>query len=194
MRNTAPIRPLSAGARRVLTAVASQLARHDEAVQGLCANGQVIHTKHGRFGPDEPPEQIEERLDDPEGQMKHYDFLPLFTGSAFERFELPSSHPNELRVRAQRRTTAASDTMEMAGADFTFKNQSAELVHAILHPPNLRGVVGFMFDSAHAELLFSYVNGVPLPVRMEMRTRSRGIGRFRLDQESIVTVRYVPCS
>lgn len=163
-------------------------------MRGLCAKGEVSHTKHGTFGPAQEPEQIGERLDDPEGQLKQHDFLPLLTGLEYERHELPSSHTNELRVRAKRREAAANDQREMSGADLSFKKEPAELVQAVLHPPNFTGVVGLMFDSANTELLFGYVNGVPLPVKMQMRMRSRGIGRFRLDQETIVTVRYEPCA
>lgn len=193
MNQTDTIRPLSSDACRVLAAVASQLERYDQAIRGLCVKGEVSHTKHGKFGPDEEPVQIEERLDEPGGRMEQHDVLPLLIGSEYARRELPPSHANELRVRVSREASVG-ESEDVQGADLMFKKEPAELVQAILHPPEFSGVVGFLLEATDTEILFSYVNGVPLPVKMKMRMRSRGIGRFRFDQETIISVRHEPCT
>lgn len=185
-------RPLSSTARRVLTEVIVQLERYDEAVLGLCARSEVHHTKHGKLGPDEESEQTEERLDAPDSQMQN-DMLPLLTGSAYEREELPSSHPNELRIRVTSDGIVASNEGEIEGADLMFTLMPARLVQAVLHPPTFSGIVGLMIEQISTEVLFGYINGVPLPVKTTMRMRSRGVGSFRIDQETVATIRYEPC-
>ncbi|MEM1041481.1 MAG: hypothetical protein AAGI91_02525 [Bacteroidota bacterium] len=185
---------LSSEARRVLGEVTAQLACYDEAVRGLCATSTVRHTNHGTFRtlPDEGPEQIEERIDTPEAQIQN-DMLPLIAGSSYEREELPASHANELSIRVTSWASVPDDGGEIEGADLMFTREPAQLVQAILHPPAFSGIVGFMVEHISNEVLFGYVNGVPLPVKTRTRMRSRGIGRFRIDQESSATIRYEPC-
>lgn len=187
-------RPLSATARRVLDEVAAQLEQYATAVRGLCAHGEVRHTKRGAFGPDQEPERIEERLDASEESTTQDDFLPLLTGADYERHELPASSPNELSVRVVRREGAAGAGEEIDGADLMLTKEPARLVRARLHPPAFSGVAAWLIDTVESDTLFGYVNGVPLPVKISMRMWSRGIGRFRIDQETVITVRYEPCA
>jgi hypothetical protein len=187
------IRPLSSTARRVLTEVIVQLERYDEGILGLCARSEVHHKKYGKLGsgPDEV-EHIEERLDAPDSQMQN-DMLPLLIDSAYEREELPSSHPNELRIRVTSGGIVASNEGEIEGADLMFTLMPARLVQAVLHPPTFSGIVGLMIEQISTEVLFGYINGVPLPVKTTMRMRSRGVGSFRIDQETVATIHYEPC-
>lgn len=187
-------RPLSDVARRALTEVASQLEGREEATRGLCARSEIRHTKHGKLGPDREPKQTEERLGDPEAQTEEHDLLPLLTSPDYERQELPSSHPNELRVRATQRGGSAGKNEGSPGADLTLTREPAQLVRAALHPPAFAGLVRLVLAGAETEMRFDYVNGVPMPVEVRVRMRSRGIGRFRLDQETVMTVRYEPCA
>jgi hypothetical protein len=194
MSHAESARPLSPSARRVLDEVAAQLEQYATAVRGLCAHGEVRHTKHGAFGPEQEPERIEERLDASEEATTQNDFLPLLTGTAYERVELPASSPNELSVRAVRREDAVSAGDEIAGADLMFTKEPARLVQALLHPPAFAGIAGLLIETVESATLFGYVNGVPLPVKISMRMWSRGIGRFRIDQETVIIVRYEPCA
>ena len=188
-------RPLSSTTRHVLTEVIAQLEQYDEAVLGLCARSEVHHTKHGKLGPgpDEELEQIEERLDAPDSQMQN-DILPLLADSAYEREELPTSQSNELRVRVRSDSGVVHNEGGVEGADLMFTRMPARLIQAVLHPPTFSGVVGLMIEQISTEVLFGYINGVPLPVKTTMRMRSRGVGSFRIDQETVATIRYEPCS
>ncbi len=192
MNQSEVTQPLGSTAQRVLAEVVAQLERYGEAVQGLCARGEVRHTKHGKWGPDEQPEQIDERLDTPEAEQP--DILPLLADPAYDREELPTSHPNEVRIRATRSSVQSSETDEPPGADLMFTKEPPRLVQAMLHPPAFSGIARLFVDVIETEVLFGYINGVPLPVKTRMRMRSKGVGRFRVDQETVATVRFEPCS
>ena len=113
------------------------------------------------------------------------------SGDEFKRHELPSHQSNELRVRAVRLKPSEA---EVPGADFTFQKDPAELKSVVVHSPELSGLAGFLMEPVESEITFEQVNGIPLTSEMRMRMRSRGFGRFRMDQEVVLTARYEPCT
>ncbi len=184
---------LSGGARQIIAEVVAQFERRQEAVRGVCAVSESKQIKHGAFGPASSVEKGEQRLDDPEANAEEEDLLPMLSGDEFKRHELPSHQSNELRVRAVRLKPSEAEA-EVPGADFTFQKDPAELKSVIVHSPELSGLAGFLMEPVESEITFEQVNGIPLTSEMRMRMRSRGIGRFRFDQEIVITARYKPCT
>ena len=188
-----PDASLSNAARRVLNDVAEQFERRDEAVRGLCAITESRQIKHGAFGPAGSVEQGEHRLDDPEATAEEEDLIPFLRGDAYDRSELSSYESNQLRVRAKLREPTGAEG-EVPGADFTFQKDPARLLSVEVRTPELSGLAGFLMAATESKMTFEYVNGVPLTSEMQMRMRSRGVGRFRFDHEVILSVRYEPCT
>ena len=184
---------LSSAARQVIAEVVAQFERRQEAVQGMCAISESKQIKHGAFGPASSVKKGEQRLDAPESNAEEEDLLPMLSGDEFKRHELPSHQSNELRVRALRIKPPEAEA-EVPGADFTFQKDPAELKSVIVHSPELSGLAGFLMEPVESKITFEQVNGTPLTSEMRMRMRSRGFGRFRLDQEIVLTARYESCT
>lgn len=191
MRDTATEQKLSADAERVVAEVLAQLERQSEAMRGLCAVSTTTHRQHGRFTlEEEGTHETAERLDRPDEETESEDFLALLSGDEYERREIQSTRHGEICIRAVRGEDATTSEEEMTGADLVFQRSPARLLRASIHPPKFSGLIGMLFSGAETEVRFKQVNGVPMPSETHVRMRSRGIGTFRLDQETKSTVQY----
>lgn len=181
---------LSPAARRVLDAVAAQLARFPEAADGLCVEGEAQTRKHGGLGPGDREERHERAPVDPGAPREEDDLFALLVGLDAEREELPAE-PGLLRIRAV--GTGPRATAEVPGADVTLEREPPRLVRADLHRPVLPRLMDWLLTTYEASTVFEDVRGVPLATEVRVRMRSRGVGRLRVDQEVVVRWRYGPC-
>lgn len=106
-------------------------------------------------------------------------------------------HANELRVRVTG-TRKEGDLEDggileggdITGADFLFRCEPAQLVAIQLHTPISMRFMRFFIERVEMEVQFGYVLEAPLPIKARARLRSRGIGRFRIDQETVAVIDY----
>ncbi|MEM1056597.1 MAG: hypothetical protein AAGI52_13825 [Bacteroidota bacterium] len=180
---------LSADTRRALDAIAAQLEGYSEALRGLCIVGETVQTQHGRFGPPSNRQDIEQPVGDLEEDHEMEDFIPFLVGGGYERTEAVLSDGS----RALRVVPTEPHESEIRGVDFVIETSPARMVHASLHPPRLPRLAGWIVQAPVTEMRFEQVRGVPMAVEMRVRMRTRGIGRFRFDHETVTTVRYEPC-
>lgn len=176
----------------VVAEIVSQLERRGEALKGYCGVSEMRQIKHGAFGPASHTNQSEQRLDDLDGRTDDDDLLPLLREDGYGLSEVPSNTSNRLFIRAAEHASSGVAN-EVAGADFVFQKSPARLVSAALHLPQFSGMAGILMKTTRSELTFDYVNGVPVANQMRLRVTSRGVGRYRLDQEIITTLRYRLC-
>jgi hypothetical protein len=189
--------PLRIDARRVVDTVVAQLERYDEATRGLCTTVEATETQRGFFGPagddtwqDSGPLREAGALAD-----ETPDLLQILSGSAFASEELPASTPSELRLRAMRRETGADDDLaHVERADLVFSRDPARLRRAILRVRPWPQALRLFIKPVRMEIEFAQVGEVPLPVQTRVRMRSRGIGQFRFDQETVAHATYEPCT
>ena len=182
-------RPLSDDTQRALAEIARQLEGYAEALRGLCVRGETVQTKRGRFGPPSSREAIDEPVGDLGEDSEMQDFVPLLTGEDYERTEARLSDGS----RAVRIVPTEPHDMEIEGVDLVIEVAPPRLVRASLHPPRLPRLAGWLVQEPVTEMRFEQVRGVPMVREMTMRMRTRGIGRFRLDHETVTAVRYEPC-
>ena len=178
-------RPLSAEARRVLALVAAHAARAPEVLAGLEAEVETTTVQHGRFGPDAGGDTSGEVSGD--GPAGTNEFASFLDGPGVERLERPAERPGEIRVWT--RSEAPEGDM-LAEVEFVFAGE--RLVRASMEA-QMPGIARLaMATPPTGDLTFDTVDGVPLVTEARMRMRSRGVGRFRLDMETVTTVRYTP--
>ena len=149
-----------------------------------------MQTQRGRFGPPSSREDIDETLDGLAEDHEMQDFIPLLTDEGYERTEARLSDGS----RAVRIVPTEPHELGMDGVDVVVETTPPRLVRASLHPPPLPRLAGWLVQEPVTEMRFEQVRGVPMAVEMRMRMRTRGIGRFRLDHETVTTVRYEPCA
>jgi hypothetical protein len=179
---------LSAAAAAVLAEVAAQIRRVPDVAADLCVVSEARSVKRGRIGPASGEQRHEYRLADMDEDEFDMDILPLLEADGYSRTELPAPSPDALLVDVTR--TGAEGP---AGGVLLFTREPARLVKASLHPPQFKRLLRLLVVRVESEVLYGYVRGVPLPVKSTMRFETRGIGRFRIDQEHQMTARYVDC-
>ena len=187
-------RPLSDDTRRALAEIARQLGGYAEALRGLCVRGETVQTKRGHFGPPSSREDIDEPVGDLGDDSEMQDFVPLLTGDGYERTEARLSDGSRaVRVVPTGPRGMEPHAVEMEGVDLVIEVAPPRLVRASLHPPRLPRLAGWLVQEPVTEMRFEQVRGVPMVREMTMRMRTRGVGRFRLDHETVTAVRYEPC-
>lgn len=180
-------------AQAVLQEVAAQVGRIGEVVDGLCIHSEMKSTRHGRIGPADSSGQNEVRMAEMDPAEFELDILPLLVGDGYSRTELAAPSPEALLVDVERSGSGGSDGSP-AGGVLLFTRDPARLVKASIHPPPAKRLLRLLLDRIETEVFYGYVRGVPLPVKSTMRFRTRGVGRLRIDQESVMTARYEECA
>lgn len=183
--------PLADDTRRALAQIARQIEGYTAALRGLCIRGETVQTRHGRVGPESSREPVDQRADDLDDATHEItELIPFLVGEeGYERTEAVLSDGS----RAVRVVSLAPSENGIQGADFVVETAPPRLVRASVHPPRLPRLAGWLLQEVSTEMRFEQVRDVPMPVEMVMRMRSRGIGRWRLDHETLTTVRYEPC-